>query len=127
MLRIPHFLENRVTDGRNVFSLTHQPRSAHYVTNFSYRLSKPQGHSAAERITFNINTYIFVICALVNLYIKLSRVCVCLLRLLAVYRIVYFRKYRFVLLGQAYAVTPPPNYSVITRVSFLVMTIQEPT
>jgi hypothetical protein len=50
MLRIPHCLDSRVTDGRKVVSLTHRPRSTpqkHYFsasdTHFCYRLSEPQG------------------------------------------------------------------------------------
>jgi hypothetical protein len=47
MLRIPHCLENRLTDGGKVVSPTHRPRSTrqkHYFsgsdTHFCYRLSK---------------------------------------------------------------------------------------
>jgi hypothetical protein len=50
MLRIPHCLDNRLTDGGKVVGLTHRPRSApqkHYFsasrTHFSWSLSKPQG------------------------------------------------------------------------------------
>jgi hypothetical protein len=49
MLRIPHCLDNRLTDGGEVVSPTHRPRfipQKHYfsasVTHFCYRLSKPQ-------------------------------------------------------------------------------------
>jgi hypothetical protein len=51
--RLPHFLDSRLTDGDKVVSLTHRP---HFTprkipgTHFYYRLSRPQGHSAAGRI-----------------------------------------------------------------------------
>jgi hypothetical protein len=53
MLRIPHFLDNRLTDGGEAVSLTRQP---HFTPrkipgiHFCHRLSQPQGHSAAGRI-----------------------------------------------------------------------------
>jgi hypothetical protein len=51
MLRIPHCLDNLLTDGGKVVSPTHPPQftpQKHYYfyvsgTHFSYRLSKPQG------------------------------------------------------------------------------------
>jgi hypothetical protein len=50
MLRIPHCLDSRLTDGGKVVSLTHRPRSTlqkHYYsvsgTHSCYRLSEPQG------------------------------------------------------------------------------------
>jgi hypothetical protein len=50
MLRIPHGLDSRLTDGGEVVSPTHRPRSTlqkHYFsasgTHFCYRRSKPQG------------------------------------------------------------------------------------
>jgi hypothetical protein len=50
MSRIPHCLNNRLTDGVEVVSLTHRPRSAPQKHHFSvsdshffYRLSKPPG------------------------------------------------------------------------------------
>jgi hypothetical protein len=50
MLRIPHCLDNRLTDGGDVVNLTYRPHSTprkHYFsasgTHFCYRLSKPQG------------------------------------------------------------------------------------
>jgi hypothetical protein len=50
MLRIPHCLDNRLTDGGKVVSPLHRPRSTpqkHYLyafgTHFSSRLSKSQG------------------------------------------------------------------------------------
>jgi hypothetical protein len=50
MLRIPHRLDNRLTDGGKVVSYTHPPHftpQKHYYfyvsgTHFCYRLSKPQ-------------------------------------------------------------------------------------
>jgi hypothetical protein len=49
MLRIPHCIVSRLTDGGKFVSPTQRPRSApqkHYFsaseTHFSYRLSKPQ-------------------------------------------------------------------------------------
>jgi hypothetical protein len=49
MLRIPHCLDNRFTDGGKVVSHTHRPRSTpqkqyvyFYGTDFCYRLSKSQ-------------------------------------------------------------------------------------
>jgi hypothetical protein len=51
--RFPHFLENRLTGGGEVVSFTRRPpftpRKAS-GTHFCYRLSWPQGHSAAGRI-----------------------------------------------------------------------------
>jgi hypothetical protein len=49
MLRIPQYVDNRLTDGSKVVSPTHRPRSTpqkHFSasgTHFSWRLSKPQG------------------------------------------------------------------------------------
>jgi hypothetical protein len=51
MLRIPHCLDNRLTDGGKVVSPTHPPHftlQKHYYfyasgTHFCLRLSKPQG------------------------------------------------------------------------------------
>jgi hypothetical protein len=51
MLRIPHYLDNRLTDGGKVVSPTHRPHFApqkHYYfsvssTHFCQRLSEPQG------------------------------------------------------------------------------------
>jgi hypothetical protein len=49
MLRIPHCLGNRLTDGSKVVRLMHRPRSTlqkHFSasgTHFCYRLSKPLG------------------------------------------------------------------------------------
>jgi hypothetical protein len=51
MLRIPHCLDNRLTDGGKVVSPTHPPhftRQKHYYfyvsgNHFCYNLSKPQG------------------------------------------------------------------------------------
>jgi hypothetical protein len=49
MLRIPHCLDSRLTDGGKVVSLTHGPRSTqkHYFsaadTHFCWKLSRPQG------------------------------------------------------------------------------------
>jgi hypothetical protein len=54
MSRLPHFLDNRLTDGGEVVSLTRRPHL--YPprkipgTRFFKRLSRPQGHSAAGRI-----------------------------------------------------------------------------
>jgi hypothetical protein len=57
MLRIPHCLDKRITDGDEIVSLTHRQRSTpqkHYFsasgTHFCWRLSKPQGHGADGRI-----------------------------------------------------------------------------
>jgi hypothetical protein len=57
MLRIPRFLDSRLTDGGKVVSLTYRPRSApqkHYFsapgTHFRYRLTKPQGLVRQEGI-----------------------------------------------------------------------------
>jgi hypothetical protein len=50
MLRIPHCLDNRLTDGGKVVSPTHLPHTTpqkHYLsvsgTNFCYKLTNPQG------------------------------------------------------------------------------------
>jgi hypothetical protein len=51
--RLSHFLENRLTDGGEVVSLTRrQPFTPRKIpgTYFCYRLSPLQGHSAAGRI-----------------------------------------------------------------------------
>jgi hypothetical protein len=50
MLRIPHYLDNRLTDSGNVVGPKHPPHftpQKHYYyvsgTHFCWRLSKPQG------------------------------------------------------------------------------------
>jgi hypothetical protein len=51
--RLSHFLDNRLTDGGEV-SLTHRPVFTPKNipgTHFCQRLSRPQGHSAAGKIT----------------------------------------------------------------------------
>jgi hypothetical protein len=51
--RIPHFLDNRLTDVGEVVSLTRRPpfiRRKIPGTHFYLRLIRPQGHSAAGRI-----------------------------------------------------------------------------
>jgi hypothetical protein len=52
-LRLPHFLDNQLTEGSEVVSLTDQlpftPRKIP-CTHFCYRLCRPCGHSAAGRI-----------------------------------------------------------------------------
>jgi hypothetical protein len=53
MLRLPHFLDNRLTDDGEVVSLTRRPTfTTRNIpgTYFCYRLSRPQDHSAAGRI-----------------------------------------------------------------------------
>jgi hypothetical protein len=48
-----HFLDNRLTDGGEVLSLTLRPSFAPMKipgTHFCYRMSRPQGHRAAEWI-----------------------------------------------------------------------------
>jgi hypothetical protein len=58
MLRIPHCLDNRLTDGGKVVSPTQQPQftpQKHYYfnasgTHFCWRLSKPQGLVRPEGI-----------------------------------------------------------------------------
>jgi hypothetical protein len=52
-LRIPQRLDNGLTDGGETVSLTHRsPFKPTKIpgTHFSQRLSRPQGHSAVERI-----------------------------------------------------------------------------
>jgi hypothetical protein len=53
MLRFPHFLDNRFTDGSEVVSLMpwppFTPRKIPGI-HFCYRLSQPRGHSATGRI-----------------------------------------------------------------------------
>jgi hypothetical protein len=52
-LRLPHFLYNRLTDVSQAVSLTGQPAFTPTKipgTHFCQRLSRPKGHSAAERI-----------------------------------------------------------------------------
>jgi hypothetical protein len=54
MSRLPHFLHNRFTDGGEVVSLMRRPPFTLRKipgTHFCYRLSRPQGHSAAGRTT----------------------------------------------------------------------------
>jgi hypothetical protein len=51
--RFPHFLDNRVTDGGQVVSLTRRPPFSprkFLGTHFCQRMSQPQGHIAAGRI-----------------------------------------------------------------------------
>jgi hypothetical protein len=51
--RLPHFLDDRLRDGAEVVSLTRRPPFALRKisgTHFCYRLSRPQGHSAAGKI-----------------------------------------------------------------------------
>jgi hypothetical protein len=57
MLRIPHCLDSRLTDGGKFASPTHRPRSTpqkRYCyasgTHFCYRLSEPQGLVRPERL-----------------------------------------------------------------------------
>jgi hypothetical protein len=55
MSKLPHFLENRLTDGGEVVSLTHFPPRpllpGRFLVLFSVkRLSRTQGYSAAGRI-----------------------------------------------------------------------------
>jgi hypothetical protein len=56
-LRLPHFLDNRLTHGGEVVSLTRRPAALYPHTprkipgtHFCWRLSQPQGHSAAGMI-----------------------------------------------------------------------------
>jgi hypothetical protein len=60
MLRIPHCLDNQLTDGGEIVSLTRWPPSIpqkHFfsasVTPFCYRPSQPQDINAVERIMQN--------------------------------------------------------------------------
>jgi hypothetical protein len=53
MLRLPRFLDNRLTYGGEVVSLKRRPSfTPRYIpgTHFCQRLSRLQGHSAAGRI-----------------------------------------------------------------------------
>jgi hypothetical protein len=53
MLRLPRFLDIRLTDGGEVVSLTPQPPFTPRNipgTHFCSRLSRPRGHSAARKI-----------------------------------------------------------------------------
>jgi hypothetical protein len=53
MSRFPHFLDNRLTDGGEVSSLTRRPRfipKEEFCYPLCERLSGPQIHSAARRI-----------------------------------------------------------------------------
>jgi hypothetical protein len=52
--RIPHFLDNLLKDGGEVVRLTRRPPFTPRKirgTHFCYMVSRPQGHSAAGRIT----------------------------------------------------------------------------
>jgi hypothetical protein len=58
MLRIPHCLDNRLTDGGKAVSPTHRmhfTRQKHYFsvsgTDFCYRLSRSQGLVRPERLS----------------------------------------------------------------------------
>jgi hypothetical protein len=54
MLRLPHFVDNRPTDGGEFVSLKLRPPFTPRKipgTDFCQRLSRPQGHFAAGRIT----------------------------------------------------------------------------
>jgi hypothetical protein len=65
MLRIPHFVDTQLTDGGNVVSPTHRPRSTpqkHYFsasgTHLCQRLSEPQGPVLPEGLgTLKILTH----------------------------------------------------------------------
>jgi hypothetical protein len=51
--RLPHFLDNRLTDGGEVVSLTRrQPFTLRKIpgTHFCQRLSLPRGHKATRRV-----------------------------------------------------------------------------
>jgi hypothetical protein len=48
--RLPYFLDNRLTDGGEVVSLTRRPPGKIPGTDFYYRLSRPEGHNAVGRI-----------------------------------------------------------------------------
>jgi hypothetical protein len=53
MSRLSHFLDDRLTDGGEVVSLTRWPIFTSRKipgTHFCQRLGRPQGHSAADRI-----------------------------------------------------------------------------
>jgi hypothetical protein len=54
MLRIPHLLDNRLTDGGKVVSLTHQPPSTSQKLLFVRGLSKPLGLVRLEGIGISI-------------------------------------------------------------------------
>jgi hypothetical protein len=57
------FLNNRLTDGGEVVSLTHRPPFTPRKipgTHFCYRLSRPQGHSVAGRIRSTENSNDFI-------------------------------------------------------------------
>jgi hypothetical protein len=61
--RLSHFLDNRLTDGGEVVSLTCQtPFTPRKIpgTHFCYRLSQPQCHNAAGRIR-SIDTFDYLI------------------------------------------------------------------
>jgi hypothetical protein len=50
-LRLPHFRDNRLTDGGKVVSVTHLPPFRKISSiHFCSRMSRPQGHNAVERI-----------------------------------------------------------------------------
>jgi hypothetical protein len=50
MLRFLHFLDSRVIDGDNAAIYPQENSKNSPGTHFCYRLSRPQGHSAAGRI-----------------------------------------------------------------------------
>jgi hypothetical protein len=61
---LPHFLDNRFTDGGEVIGLTLRPpftpRKIPGI-HFCYRLSRPLGHSAAGRIScYNYHYYYYL-------------------------------------------------------------------
>jgi hypothetical protein len=52
MSRIPHFLDNRLTDGGEVVSVGYSTFTPRKIpgTQFCYKLSQPQGLNTAEEI-----------------------------------------------------------------------------
>jgi hypothetical protein len=66
MLRIPHCLDNRLTDGRIVVSPTYRPLSTphkHFSvsgTHFCQRLSKPQGLVRPEGLGYYYYYYYYL-------------------------------------------------------------------
>jgi hypothetical protein len=53
MSKLPHFLDNRFTNGGEVINLTRRPTFTPRKipgNNFCQKLSRPQGHSAAGRV-----------------------------------------------------------------------------
>jgi hypothetical protein len=77
MSRLPHYLDNLITDGGKVATLTRRPPSAPRKisgTHFCWRLSRPQDHSAAGSIYHYIGITSGILCKTQDKQMKENRV-----------------------------------------------------